>query len=841
MSTDFGFRATEEQDYYFISYNTEDADRVGEICRLLNEAGLPIWYDEGIPIDSYWESILAERIDHCKEAIFFITKGIFKKAQYKKTKNDIFTYREYDLARRYKKKILIVLLDEIEDSIVPHSLMTWWQEIDPGVRQGVIAYNHNPDMTRDIILNALSQNANIDNAYSSCDWDIKNQRVFQIEKNDYSELSIESLKYKSDKGDPIALFELSERYRNGDGVIENEAEFFRLLRKSAEAGYDDAINRMGYCYEYGLATKPDISKAVEFYREAVLKGNKKGQFNLGRLYRTGKGVEKNIDEAVRLYKLSADQGNSNAQRVLGVLYEFGDGVQLDLEKAVALYKLSAEKGDANAMCNLGSLYETGKGVEQNYEKAKEYYEGSADKGLARAQYKLGILYEYGYLGEIKIEKALELYSKAADQDYTKALVRLGDLYSDGTTVAKDTGLAVKYYERACEKDDDGALFRLALMYANGNGVEQDYEKAASLYKKSSELGNSGASNNLGILYENGNGVGRNLTEAVRYYSIAADAGNAFAKYNLAKMYERGDGIEADQGKAAALYAEMLEAVNDSDAQLNLGECYYHGKGVCRDWEKAFNLFLQSANAGNGKAQSWVADCYQYGEGTDADILQAEYWYKKAIEQDYVSAELRLGRLYKRGERYSEAANMFEKANEHGVKGADYELGLCYSLGKGVAKDDVRALELFESAASDNDKEALMKLGQAYQYGKGTAIDIEKAFSFYNIAAELGSEEARKILEDRNRLLQMKKNICSLKESNVHAFRTEADQLFDGEYAEMLTDLQLQEIIEELKKKEMELRNDAIRSGAARYNPDYDAGAKELNELTERIKKKRFQY
>ena len=42
------------------------------------------------------------------------------------------------MAKRYQKKTLIVLLDKIDDRAVPYSLMGWWQEIDPSVKQGVL-------------------------------------------------------------------------------------------------------------------------------------------------------------------------------------------------------------------------------------------------------------------------------------------------------------------------------------------------------------------------------------------------------------------------------------------------------------------------------------------------------------------------------------------------------------------------------------------------------------------------------------------------------------------------------------------------------------------------------
>lgn len=140
MASNFGFKATEKDSYYFVSYNMGDALRVAPICKILHEKGLPIWYDEGIPFHTYWESVLAEKIDKCEAAIFFITKGIFEKGR-RWGLDEIYIYKEYDLAKRYKKKRLVVFLDEIADDEVPYSLMSWWQEIDPKVRQGILSYN----------------------------------------------------------------------------------------------------------------------------------------------------------------------------------------------------------------------------------------------------------------------------------------------------------------------------------------------------------------------------------------------------------------------------------------------------------------------------------------------------------------------------------------------------------------------------------------------------------------------------------------------------------------------------------------------------------------------------
>ena len=160
MAKDLGFEPTTlDKGYYFISYNSEDFQRVGEICKLLDEAGLPMWYDKGIPYDEEWETVIAKKVDCCDEAIFFITKGIFDKG-HNRAKKDIFTYKEYALACTYEKRKLMILLDEIAPkNDVPYNLMPWWQDISPSVKQGLIEYGNPPEVTKSNILKLLGKEA----------------------------------------------------------------------------------------------------------------------------------------------------------------------------------------------------------------------------------------------------------------------------------------------------------------------------------------------------------------------------------------------------------------------------------------------------------------------------------------------------------------------------------------------------------------------------------------------------------------------------------------------------------------------------------------------------------
>ena len=65
------------------------------------------------------------------------------------------------------------------------------------------------------------------------------------------------------------------------------------------------------------------------------------------------------------------------------------------------------------------------------------------------------------------------------------------------------------------------------------------------------------------------------------------------------------------------------------------------------------------------------------------------------------------------------------------------LGLLYSIGDGVEKDDAKAVLWLTKAANQNHAEALSSLAENYEYGKGVAKNPAKALELLTKSAELG--------------------------------------------------------------------------------------------------------
>ena len=67
-----------------------------------------------------------------------------------------------------------------------------------------------------------------------------------------------------------------------------------------------------------------------------------------------------------------------------------------------------------------------------------------------------------------------------------------------------------------------------------------------------------------------------------------------------------------------------------------------------DYKTALKVWMANAEAGDATAQTYVAEIYERGLGTDPNYVEAAKWYAVAAKQGYGPAQLSLGRLYEQG-------------------------------------------------------------------------------------------------------------------------------------------------------------------------------------------------
>ncbi|MBR5272927.1 MAG: toll/interleukin-1 receptor domain-containing protein [Clostridia bacterium] len=119
MSNYLGFTPCDKPNYYFVSYNNEDAQRVGTITQRLAHSNIPLWYDHGIEYGEGWEPKISEKLANAQGVILFFTSGIL-------SKDNSYVRKEYKMATEFfDKKVYVVLMDAIDNKAVPFDKVPW--------------------------------------------------------------------------------------------------------------------------------------------------------------------------------------------------------------------------------------------------------------------------------------------------------------------------------------------------------------------------------------------------------------------------------------------------------------------------------------------------------------------------------------------------------------------------------------------------------------------------------------------------------------------------------------------------------------------------------------------
>ncbi len=123
--------------------------------------------------------------------------------------------------------------------------------------------------------------------------------------------------------------------------------------------------------------------------------------------------------------------------------------------------------------------------------------------------------------------------------------------------------------------------------------------------------------------------------------------------------------------------------------------------------------------------------------TQADIVNAIHFYRKAAELNSAEAQSRLAYLLDNSEENAEAIIWYEKAVAQGYAEAFYGLGIMYAAGEGVQPDETKAFELFTQAANKGHAPSIRALAVTYEKGDlGQPIDYELAVEWLQAGVEV---------------------------------------------------------------------------------------------------------
>ena len=288
--------------------------------------------------------------------------------------------------------------------------------------------------------------------------------------------------------------------------------------------------------------------------------------------------------------------------------------------------------------------------------------------------------------------------------------------------------AIKWFRLAAEAGLAEAQFRLAECYGlvdNNN----DPTEEAKWFRKAADQGDNEAMRRLAVCYNLGSGVQKDGAEAIKWFRRAVDGGNTIAISQLGDMFAEGDGVPRDYVEAANWYRKSVEQ-GEWLGKFQLGMLYEYGLGVAQSHEQALT-WIRSAAEHDSRAKDFLArDSMSAGEAATHGWSWANGFELPLGMGDFV---------------YAEAAKCYRRAADQGDADAQFYLGVAYSKGRGLPRDDVQSLQWFRRAAELGNPDAQFNVALYYGKGVGTPIDNPEAVRWLRKAAEQGIINAQFML------------------------------------------------------------------------------------------------
>jgi TPR repeat protein len=163
------------------------------------------------------------------------------------------------------------------------------------------------------------------------------------------------------QNDAIASYSLARMHMGGLCEDSSDMEALRLLKSSADGGYEWGQYLYGKFLMQGTIVGKDSKEAGKYLRRAALpqkkqwrtddeipKGNMYAGYLLGKLYLFDDGISVDPKEALKWLTMSADQGYVWAQYQLGKMLLFGKFVERNTEAGLALLANAKEQGNIYA-------------------------------------------------------------------------------------------------------------------------------------------------------------------------------------------------------------------------------------------------------------------------------------------------------------------------------------------------------------------------------------------------------------------------------------------------------------------------------------------------------------
>ena len=165
---------------------------------------------------------------------------------------------------------------------------------------------------------------------------------FQAYKQGNKREAVEAYRYAAEKGHTGSRWALATMYADGDGVVKNDYEAFKIYSEIAREGVEPGSENTGFFvnalleladyYYHGIPQSPvgaDLSQARQLYFQAASAfGNAEAQFRLAKMLLAGEGGAANIKQAKKWLNHARKEGHIGAMGMFGnVIFQEGQTVR----------------------------------------------------------------------------------------------------------------------------------------------------------------------------------------------------------------------------------------------------------------------------------------------------------------------------------------------------------------------------------------------------------------------------------------------------------------------------------------------------------------------------------
>ncbi len=200
-------------------------------------------------------------------------------------------------------------------------------------------------------------------------------------------------------------------------------------------------------------------------------------------------------------------------------------------------------------------------------------------------------------------------------------------------------------EQLVELSDKSVLAQayLGIRFTYGDVYPNDAKESIRWFSQASSNGCTYADYELGMIYFTGRYGKPNYIEAYKYF-IKSEGFNHWVNIGLGEIYARGLGVPKNPEKAFAYFLSQ-PSKESSLGKVWLALMLFDWEGIIPDHEQAKIYITDAAQDGLPEAQFALGNYYEEGKyNFRKDIPESIKWYKKAAEQGFLEAKIKINFL-----------------------------------------------------------------------------------------------------------------------------------------------------------------------------------------------------